>query len=214
MYTLYWHPWSSSYAPMAVLEKLGVEFDLYEVDYDGGENLTPQYRRLQPLGLIPAMKIGHSGSMFESAAIILYLCDRHPEAGLAPAVDAPDRHAYLQWILFLADTIYSSYNRYYHPQRYTAAADGAPEVKRQANENALAQWRVIEDSLTDNGPWLLGHTFSACDIYLQMITTWHETPKDLFASFPRIKKLAMGVTQRERCQRAIKRHNFATGFEP
>ena len=214
MYTLCWHPWSSSYAPMAVLEELGVEFDLYEVDYDGGENLTSDYRRLQPLGLIPALKIDDNRSMFESAAIILYLCDRHGEAGLAPKPDAPDRHSYLQWILFLADTIYPSYNRYYHPERYTASAEGAPDVKTQAQLNALAQWQVIEDSLTDNGPWLLGSRFSACDIYLQMMTTWHETPGDLFESFPRIRELARGVTERDRCQRAIKRHNFATGFEP
>jgi glutathione S-transferase len=214
MYTLYWHPYSSSYAPMAVLEELGVDFDLYEVDYDGGENLRSDYRRLQPLGLIPALKIGDNRSMFESGAIILYLCDRHTEAKLAPTTDASDRHAYLQWMLFLADTIYPSYNRYYHPERYTASAEGASDVKAQAQSNALAQWQVIEDSLTDNGPWLLGNRFSACDIYLQMMTTWHETAVDLFESFPRIGELARGVSMRDRCRRAIERHNFATGFEP
>ena len=78
MYTLYWHPWSSSYAPMAVMEELGVAFDHHEVDYDGGETETSDYRQIQPLGLIPALKIGDGRSMFESAAIILYLCDFHP----------------------------------------------------------------------------------------------------------------------------------------
>ena len=51
MYTLYWHPTSSSYAPMAVLEELGVPFDLREVDYARGDNRSPDYLRLQPLGL-------------------------------------------------------------------------------------------------------------------------------------------------------------------
>lgn len=213
MYTLYWHPWSSSYAPMAVLKELGVDFDLYEVDYDGGENSTEEYRRLQPLGLIPALKLDDGRSMFESAAMIIYLCDRHPAAGLAPDSSASDRPAFLQWMLFLADTVYPSYNRYYHPERYTVSQDDAEGVKVQAKSAALAQLRVVEESLAADGPWLLGDRFSACDIYLQMLTTWHEEPQDLFAEMPRIRTLAKGVTEREACRWAIDRHNFATGFE-
>jgi len=213
MYTLYWHPWSSSYAPMAVLEELGVEFECQEVDYDGGETETPKYRRLQPLGLIPALEIGNDRSMFESVAIILYLCDRHIESRLAPAPDDLDRPAYLQWMLFLADTLYPSYNRYYHPERYTADSNGSDGVKEQAQETALKQWQVIENTLKENGPWLLGERFSACDIYLQMITTWHEAPTDLFDKFSRVRNVANRVVQREACRRAINRHKFATGFE-
>ena len=85
MYKLYWHPYASSYAPMAVLEELGVEFELHEVDYDGGETSTAEYRRVQPLGLIPALGLADGRSMFESAAIILYLCDLHQGVDLAPS---------------------------------------------------------------------------------------------------------------------------------
>jgi glutathione S-transferase len=212
MYTLYWHPYASSYAPMAVLEELGVDFRLHEVDYDGGETLTPEYRRVQPLGLIPALGLDSGGSMFESAAIILFLCDLHPETDLAPSTTDQDRAHYLQWMLFLADTIYPSYNRYYHPERYTACEAGADDVKKQAVDAAMKQWKVIEDSLASGGPWLLGARFSACDIYLQMMTTWHERPADLFAEFAHLSDLALRVTQRPACRKAIERHNFETGF--
>jgi glutathione S-transferase len=213
MYTLYWHPWSSSYAPMATMKELGVEFELYEVDYDGGETRTDRYRRIQPLGLIPALRLPDGRSMFESAAMMIYLCDYHRDNGLAPKIDAPDRSEFLQWMLFLADTIYPSYNRYYHPERYTADTDGADALKRRALEQAVEQFGVVEDALCKNGPWLTGERFSACDIYLQMITTWHEPPQELFERFHRVRELARLVTRREACQWAIERHNFATGFE-
>ena len=213
MYTRYWHPWSSSYAPMATLKELGVEFDLYEVDYDGGETRTEQYKRIQPLGLIPALEFADGRTMFESAAMIIYLCDRHTNRGLAPPTDASDRGHFLQWMLFLADTIYPSYNRYYHPERYTADASGAAALKARALEQAVEQLRVVEDYLSKNGPWLLGERFSACDIYLQMITTWHEPPQALFEQFSYISDLAKRLTKREACRWAIERHNFATGFE-
>jgi glutathione S-transferase len=213
MYRLCWHPSSSSYAPMAVLEELGVPFELHEVDYDGGETRTTEYRRLQPLGLIPALGLGAGGSMFESAAIVLHLCDRHGIPELAPAPEDASRPAYLQWLFFLADTLYPSYNRYYHPERYTAAADGTGGVKEQARRTALNQWRIVEDALGREGPWLLGRRFSACDIYLQMITTWHETPADLLATFPHVRALAKGVMARPACRRAFERHNFQTGLD-
>ena len=96
MYRLYWHPNSSSFAPMAVLEELGVPFELHEVDYDGGENRTPDYLRLQPLGLIPALEFEDRSSMFESGAMVLYLCDRHREVDLAPSPEEAERPFYLQ----------------------------------------------------------------------------------------------------------------------
>lgn len=213
MYTLYWHPYTSSLAPMAVLEELGVPFELYEVDYDGGECDKPEYRKLQPLGLIPALGLSDGSSMFESAAIVQYLSDRHGIGTLAPAQDDADRPRYLQWLYFMSDTIYPSYNRYYWPARYTSSPDGAEGVKDQVRETVLRQWKVVEDSLRQNGPWLLGSRFSACDIYLQMMTTWHETPTDLLGSFNRIRELAKSVVARDSCQRAIQRHNFTTGFE-
>jgi glutathione S-transferase len=198
---------------MAVLEELGVKFDLYEVDYDGGETRTPEYRALQPLGLIPALKIDEGRSMFESAAIIIYLCDLHGEAKLAPLPDEDERAAFLQWMLFMADTVYPSYNRYYHPERYTSDASSEAGVKEQAMVLAQNQWRVIEDELASNGPWLLGDRFSACDIYLHMMTTWHEGPKDLFANFPMVRQVAEAVLAREATRRAFERHNFPSGLE-
>jgi len=213
MYILYWHPCSSSYAAMAVLEELGVPFRLHEVDYDGGETRTEAYLRRQPLGLIPALGFEDGASMFESAAIVLYLCDRHRRVDLAPLPEEPERPPFLQWLFFLADTLYPSYNRYYHPERYTSASAGADAVKEQASRTMMSQWRVIEDALQRNGPWLLGRRFSACDIYLQMIATWHEQPTDLWPQFPCVRAVAQGVITRAGCRRAMDRHRFETGFE-
>lgn len=213
MYTLYWHPNSSSFAPMAVLEELRVPYKLHEVDYDGGETRSSEYLRLQPLGLIPALEIEGGRPMFESAAIILYLCDRHEAESLAPRHHEEGRQTFLQWLFFLADTLYPSYNRYYHPERYTSIKEGSAGVKEEALKAALRQWAVVEQAVSANGPWLLGTRFSACDIYLQMITTWHEEPHDLLAKFPRIREVAKGVLKRDACRRAITKHDFKTGFE-
>lgn len=214
MYTLYWHPNSSSYAPMAVMEETGVQFSTHEVDYDGGENRSPEYLRLQPLGLIPALAFSDGRSMFESGAIVMHICDQHrEEVELAPLPDHYDRPAYLQWMFFLTNTLYPSYNRFYWPSRYTATAEHANGVKEQALRTVLKQWQVVEDALANAGPWLLGPRFSACDIYLQMISTWHEKPEELLNTFPHVRDVARGVIARNACRHAFSRHNFQSGFE-
>jgi glutathione S-transferase len=116
-------------------------------------------------------------------------------------------------MLFMADTVYPSYNRYYHPERYTSDPTGEAGVKEQAMVLAQNQWQVIEDELATSGPWLLGDRFSACDIYLHMMTTWHEGPKDLFANFPMVRQVAEAVLAREATRRAFERHNFPSGLE-
>jgi glutathione S-transferase len=214
MYTLYWHPSSSSYAPMALLEETGAPYSTHEVDYDGGETRTSDYLRLQPLGLIPALGFSGGSSMFESGAIVMYICDLHRDvADLAPMTDEPERPAYLQWMFFLADTLYPAYNRFYWPARYTVTPEEASSVKEQARQMMLKQWQVVEDALADKGPWLPGQRFSACDIYLQMISTWHENPAELLDAFPRVRDVAQGVLARKACRRAFDRHNFASGLE-
>ncbi len=213
MYRFYWHPGCCSCAPMAVLEELGVQVEYHQVDFAGGEAGASEYRRRQPLGLVPALDFGDGRTMFESAAIVQYLCDSHREPDLAPTPNDPLRPRYLQWLYYMADTLYPSYNREAHPERYTTAPDGAADVAEQARRTEISQWQVVEDALTADGPWLLGERFSACDIYLQMITTWHDRPTDLFARFPHVEALARRVVSRAPCRRALELHQSDTGFE-
>ena len=198
---------------MAVLEEVGIPFDLYQVDNDAGECNAIEYREIQLLGLIPALKLPDGSSLFESAAIVQFISDCHGLGKLAPSWEEPDRARYLQWLHFMSGTIYPSYNRYYWPPEYSDDPEGIERIREYNCEIVLQQWQVIEDSLKKDGPWLLGKRFSSCDIYLQMMTTWHKSPSTLLNTFPCIRNLAKGVLAREACQRAIQRHKFDTGFE-
>ena len=198
---------------MAVLEEVGISFELYEVDNDGGECDATEYREIQPLGLIPALKLPDGSSLFESAAIVQFISDCHGVGKLTPSQEEPDRARYLQWLHFMAGTIYPTYNRYYWPPEYSAHPEGVERIREYNCEIVLQQWQIIENSLRKDGPWLLGQRFSSCDIYLQMMTTWHKSPSALLNTFPCIRNLAKGVYAREACKRAIQKHNFETGFE-
>ena len=214
MYTLHWHPMASTYAPMAMLEEIGEPYEARRVDYEGGENQSPSYLRVQPLGLIPALGFADGGSMFESAAILLFLCDRHRRADLAPGVEEPERAAFLQWLFFLSDTLYPAYNHYYRPQKYTTDPSGTAAIGEAARAAFTHHWGILEDRLRAEGPWLLGKRLSACDIYMHMISSWDDDPAALYAAFPRLRDVAAGVMQRPACRKAFDRHKYKSGLEP
>ena len=213
MYKLYWHRDTSSTAAMAILEEIGKPYDMQELIWERGDTENPEYLKVSPLGLFPALELGDGTSMFESAAMVQILCDRHPEINLAPLVNEPDRPKYLQWLFYLSNTVYPSTTRIWHPERFTTTPAYEATVKEQAQKTIIDQWQGIETYLKKEGPYLLGDRFSACDIYLQMITTWMEDPAELLNYFPAIRNLVKTVVARESCKMANDRHNPSTGLE-
>ena len=104
MYKLYYDAGASNMASHAALEEIGAPHELIHIDLDKGEQRSEAYLKVNPHARVPTLVHGDS-VMYESTAILIYLCDRHQEAGLAPAVDSPQRGLYLQWLIYLTTTV-------------------------------------------------------------------------------------------------------------
>jgi glutathione S-transferase len=83
MYQLDYFPSNANAARHMVLEELSEKYDLVFVDRTRNEQKSKEYLKINPNGRIPALVDGEL-VLFEAVAIILYLVDKHPEAGLAP----------------------------------------------------------------------------------------------------------------------------------
>ena len=81
MYTLYYSPGSASMVVHFALLELGVPHELRLVDLDARANKDPDYLRLNPNGLVPTL-IVDGAPVFECAALLLLLGERHPGATL------------------------------------------------------------------------------------------------------------------------------------
>jgi glutathione S-transferase len=184
MYRLYGAPGRASAAPEAVLEELGVPYEYVHVGAE--ERQSAEYKRLNPLGQVPALADGDH-VLLESAAICIYLCDHHPAGGLAPAIDSPERGRFYQWLFFLSNTLQPAYMLYFYPERYYSDAAGAPRLKQDAEPRIARLWGELDAAL-EPGPYLLGEHYSACDIYMYMLSTWHRESIVPLASFPRLAR--------------------------
>jgi glutathione S-transferase len=112
-FVLYWRPGTASMAPHAALAEIGVDYRLVEVGREEAQE-DAAYRALNPLGVVPTLVDEEQGLVLtESAAILLYLGDRFPEAQLAPA-ERPD---YYRWLVFLTNTVQTAMLRWFYPER-------------------------------------------------------------------------------------------------
>ena len=77
MYTLYYHPYSQHCRRVvALLEEAGLKYELRQVALDQGEHMSPAYLAINPNHQVPAMIDGEL-RVFESNAILRYLCHKH-----------------------------------------------------------------------------------------------------------------------------------------
>ena len=195
MYTLYWDRGNANMAPHALLIELGQDYKLARVDLSKHEQRGPDYLKLNPNARVPTMTDG-SKVVFEAAALMLYLTENHPEGGLAPRPGAANRHLFLQWLVYLTNTVQEEFHHYYHADYYADSKAAQDEVKTVAERRLGAMFSRIDSTLSGAGPYLLGAEFSAVDLYLVMLCRWARNLTRPATDYPALKRLVDLVSAR------------------
>lgn len=196
MYTLYWSHNSASAVAHYCLEEAGAKYETVLVDMDTQAHKQADYLKINPAGKLPAMKLPDGSVISECAAMSLLIADRHPQSGLAPAVDDAKRGAFLMWLYFLNNTLQPAMLRYYYPDRIAADPGAISSVQAKAQEEVADLWARVEAHLAGNGPFLLGNTFSAADLLCYMLSTWQDCCPETYRHYPHVKRLAEKVRAR------------------
>lgn len=174
MLQLHYYPGTAAMTPHILLEEIGAPFELVLVDRMADAHKAPAYLKLNPNGLIPVLVDGDL-VLYETVAICLYLCDRYPQAGLAPALGTVDRAHFYKWLVWLTNTLQAALIVYFYPERWVdeGNAAGAAQVKAQAQRKVGTLLDQLDAELARHGgPWLMGENYSALDPYAMMLGRW------------------------------------------
>jgi glutathione S-transferase len=201
MYALYYFPGNASLLPHMMLREIGAEFELRLVDRSRNAQKSAEYLRLNPNGRIPVLLDGDL-VLFETAAVALHLADRHPEAGLAPALGTPERAQFYKWMAHLTNTPQAEFRAYFYPHEHVSDEAAAPSVKEAAEVRLNGMFDRIAAQLGE-GPWLLGERFSAADLFLFMLIRWGRGMGRPPRALPNLDALAQRVLARPAVQAAI-----------
>jgi glutathione S-transferase len=165
--TLFHAPHSRSGAARILLEEIGAPYDVQIMNLKTNETRSPAYLARNPMGKVPALLVEQDGSealVTEQTAVMTYLADLYPDAGLAPALDDPLRGPYLRWMAF--------HGACFEP----AVIDLA--LKREPAPPSMSPYGDYDTMLATltaqlrAGPWLLGDRFTAADILWGYALGW------------------------------------------
>lgn len=154
---LFWALQSRSARAVWMLEELGRQYEMEQVDIRAGDRRdSVEFRRASPMGKVPAL-IDGDVAMAESAAICLYLADRYSSGLLAPELDDPRRGRFLYWLLYTPAVVEPAMSEKFNKV--------APNRQRSGWGDFDLMIETWERGLgTDD--WILGADFSAADVML------------------------------------------------
>jgi glutathione S-transferase len=200
MLTLYVAPGTCALASLIALEEAGAPYRAVKLDFAAGEQRGEAYRRVNPKGRVPALAT-ERGILTETPAILAYVAQAFPAAGLAP-LDDPFAFAELQaFNSYLCSTVHVNHAHRPRGSRWADEETSLADMKRKVPETMTASMRLVEDDYL-KGPWVLGERYSVADGYLFTLGNWLEGDGVEVGRLPRILDHRARMAARPAVQRA------------
>lgn len=214
MKQLHYHPGNASLAPHMLLREIGEPFELVLVDRAANAHRQPDYLRLNPNGQIPVLVDGDL-VLYESAAILLYLCDDQPGLGLAPALGTRERAHCYKWLMWMTNTLQATLIAYFYPERWVNEGDAAAAAQVKAHAETKVNGLVDQmeaQFAAHGGDWFLGSQFSVLDPYAFMLCRWTRGFPRPARSLPRLGAFLERMLTRAAVQRVLETEKLAPPY--
>lgn len=192
-YTLYGAPGSGATPIHAALTLIGAQVDTVDVAAWEGEAERERVSGVNPMRQVPALVLPSGEVMTESAAILIWLGDRYPEAGLCPAPDSPLRARYLRWMVYLPAAIYSLFWVRDDPSRLVPDPAGQPAMLDRSAERIAHCWHLMDTQIDEPAPYLLGDRLGMLDLYVTVMSRWTPRRARFYREAPRMAPVVKRV---------------------
>jgi glutathione S-transferase len=149
---------------------LGVPFETVKLDFEAGDQRDPAYLKLNPMGRAPTLLVDGT-PYIESAALVMLLAERHPDAGLAPTPGDPERARWLETVVWLANNLQPAMRDWFYADK-DGDPVGAPAVRDLARRRIEAAWPRLAERFADGRAYLFGETPGGADFLAAMLMRW------------------------------------------
>ncbi len=184
MYRLFYAPHSCSLASHIALEQTGAAYEAIKVDFGNNEQRGDDYLSINPKGRVPVL-VTPDGTLTENLAILVYISQSAPEAGLTPRDDPFAFAQLLSFCTYLSSTVHVAHAHGVRGYRWADDPAAISEMKRKTPESMSECFETIETRLF-RGPWVMGEDYGIADMYLFTIASWLKADGVDPNQFPRV----------------------------
>ena len=194
MYTIYYSPGAASMVVHLALLEIGAPYRLELVDVHASGARDPTFLKLNPQGTVPTLVVD-GRPLIESAALLMVLAERHPDARLAPPRGSAEHDAWQQWIVYLSNTLAATFRFWFYPADL-GAPEHPPQVRSALARKIESAWDRAAAQVEANGPYLIGREFSGADLYITMLMRWSRKMPRPATEWPALRALADRIRAR------------------
>jgi glutathione S-transferase len=183
------------------LEEAGATYEAVRLDFRTGDQRKPEYLAINPKARVPAL-VTDDGVLTETPAMLVYVAQRFPDAGLAP-MDSPFAFARVQaFNSYLCSTVHVAHAHRMRGYRWADDPAAIEAMRRKVPVNVGECFALIEREMFE-GPWVMGETYTVCDPYLFTFAQWLEADGVDAGSLPKIQDHRRRMAERPAVKRAL-----------
>ncbi len=181
---LHYFQGSCALAPHIALEWAGADYVLSEMKRS--ETRAPEFLKKNPAGKVPVLELDDGRCVTQVNAVLQYIAETWPEAGLGGGGSGEARRAMQRWLSHFNGDVHTGFTPYFMTHRF-ADSDGArAEVKAHAAGEVAFQLKIIDRHMAGRD-WMMGAGRSILDPYLFVFTVWAGFMPDRLNEFPNLK---------------------------
>jgi len=197
----YYAPHTCSLASHIALEQAGADYEAIRLSFESGDQRKPDYLAINPKARVPAL-VTPQGVLTETPALLVYIAQSHPKAGLAP-LDDPYALAEAQaFNSYLCSTVHVAHAHRMRGSRWADDPAAHKAMQKKVPQSVGEAFGLIERGML-RGPWVLGDTCSICDFYLFTLAQWLEADGVDTSRLPRVMDHRQRVAQLPVVQKVI-----------
>ena len=202
MLKLFYTPHTCALASHIALEEADAQYETVRIDFAKEEQRKPEYLKINPKARVPALATDR-GVLTETPAILAFIAQSFPKAGLAP-IDDPFAFAEAQaFNSYLCSTVHIAHAHRMRGYRWADDAQAIAATQRKVPQSVGEGFALIERELL-KGPWVLGERYTICDPYLFTLAQWLEADGVDVAKLPRVREHSRRVAERPAVKAALR----------
>ena len=201
MLKLYYAPATCALASHITLAEAGADYATERIDFKVNQQNSPDYLKINPKGRVPAL-VTDRGILTETPAMLAYIAQSFPQAGLAP-LDDPFAFAQVQsFNSYLCATLHVAHAHKLRGARWATEESSFADMKRMIPKSVGACFALIERNML-RGPWVMGESYTICDPYLYTVALWLEGDGVDLASLPKVADHRKRMSERPAVQKVL-----------
>ena len=200
---LHYAPDNASLCVRLALETAHIPYETRLVDRRQSAQRSAAYLALNPNGLIPVLETP-DGALFETAAILLWLAERHP--ALLPS-DPALRAKAVTWLFWMSNTLHPTLRMLFYPDQFIDTAHR--EALNTRTRVRLNHQLALLNATASDAKWIGADTPSVLDCYLCPMLRWTvlypvaAATRPKLADFPALLRIAQRMETHPATQAAI-----------